>query len=279
MTSVSTETGSCRRMSDAETERRRLAGDIHAALEKSQFFLAYQPKLDLRNGKIAGVQALLRWRHPAMGVLEPGRFMPSAEQDGLVGELDAWAINEACHQATFWRKRKQFFGTMAVKVSAHGFARPDFVDFVRGALARHDVMPERLVLELNGGSALDGPQIVPTTLRDLVDSGVRLALDRFGTDRSCLSALRLRYIHEIRVAGILTRDIESNAEDAAIVAAIVGLSDALDISVVAEGVETAGQLAVLMRMGCPLAQGYLVGKPMLPAELVRSLVDFETIRP
>ena len=246
-------------------------------MKEGEFFLMYQPKLDLRTGRVFGVEALLRWRHPLHGVLEPDEFIPLAEKAGVIAQLDGWAIEESCRQASLWHRCGEFSGSVAVNVSALDLPQAHLVDSVRDALERHGVDPARLILEITESHALTDMDLTLKALGSLGGMGVRVSLDDFGTGHSSLARLRDLPVSEIKLDKCFIRNIARCDRDVAIVTAIVGIANALGASVVGEGVETARQFAVLSRLGCHAVQGYLIGRPMPPGELIRSVIELDRI--
>lgn len=263
---------------DAHVERGHAYRCIVAPeMKEGEFFLMYQPKLDLRTGRVFGVEALLRWRHPLHGVLEPDEFIPLAEKAGIIAQLDTWAIEESCRQASLWQRRGEFSGSVAVNVSALDLPQARLVDSVRDALARHGVDPARLILEITESHALTDMDLTLKALGSLGGMGVRVALDDFGTGYSSLARLRDLPVSEIKLDRCFIRNLDRCDRDVAIVTAIIGIAKALGATVVGEGVETARQLAALSGLGCHAVQGYLIGRPMPPGELVRSVVELDRI--
>lgn len=239
--------------------------------------LKYQPKLDLDTGRIFGVEALMRWHHPRHGVLKPGEFIPQAEQAGTIAQFDTWAIHESCRQARLWQERGEFSGSVAVNVSALELSRPHFVDVVCDALERHRVDPGCLILEITESCTITDLELALITLNRLGGLGVRASLDDFGMGHSSLASLKYLPISEVKVDRCFIKDIAYCDQDVAIVTAIITTAKAKGARVVAEGVETARQLEVLASMGCGAVQGYLIGRPMEPEELVRSVTEFEKV--
>lgn len=246
---------------------------LRTAVKRQEMFLRYQPKLDLHAGCISGVEALIRWRHPLLGVLEPERFIPLAEQTGVIAELGAWTINEACQQLKHWKAQGRFSGSVAVNVSVLELGHAHFVDIVRDAMGRHGVAPGELVLEITESCAMADPEHTLPMFRTLDEIGVRLSLDDFGMGYSSLARLKGLPISEVKVDRGFITEIERCPQDAAIVTAIITMAQALGASVVAEGVETIGQLTTLARLGCRTVQGYFVGRPMAPDDLIHAVAE------
>jgi EAL domain-containing protein (putative c-di-GMP-specific phosphodiesterase class I) len=252
--------------------------ELRTAVKNGELFLLYQPKLDLTTGCVSGAEALARWNHPRYGVLEPKSFISLAERTGIICELGAWALDQACWQVNDWQERGGFSGSVAVNVSALELRQPEFVDVVRDALERHNTDPGRLVLEITESFAMEDPAHIIPALSRLIDMGIGVSLDDFGTGHASLVHLKHLPISELKIDRGFIGGIEHCKKDAAIVRAIIALANAFDVNVVAEGVETVGQLTVLGNMGCRLIQGYLVGRAMRPGELVRTASDYGSFR-
>lgn len=246
-------------------------------MNRDELFLNYQPKLDLGAGRVFGVEALLRWRHPLYGVLEPDQFIPLAEKAGTIGLFDSWAIEEACRQARAWHERGEFSGSVAVNISALELSQPHFIDVVYRALERHNIHPRRLILEITETRAMNDVDLSLRTLHDLNRIGVRVALDDFGTGHSSLAYLKSLPVSEVKIDKAFIKEIAHCPKDVAIVTAIVALAKTLGVGVVAEGVEMASQLAVLAGIGCGTVQGYLIGRPMAPKDLLQRVTELETV--
>jgi len=252
---------------DAERDRRELTRQaltaaIPAGLDRGEFYLDYQPLTSLRDGRLLGVEALVRWRHPELGVLRPGRFIGLAEETGLIVPLGGWVLAEACRTAGSWSVTG---GTpfVSVNLAVRQVHRPGLVQEVRTLLRHTGLPPERLQLEITE-SAMMSPADEPVrALRHLADLGVRIAIDDFGTGYSNLAYLRDLPVTELKVAGEFVAGLRTQEPqaDERIVASLVSLAHALDLTVTAEGVETAGQAERLRAIGCDAAQGWHFGRP------------------
>ena len=242
---------------------------LRHALDRDQLLLHYQPIVNIEDGSTRGVEALLRWAHPGKGMVSPLDFIPVAEETGLIVEIGAWVVSEAVRQLASWRAAgirpdgHDLF--MAVNVSARQLQEPALVEHVEAELRRHNVPPHLLVLELTESAMMADAQMSAVLLRQLRDLGVRLAVDDFGTGYSSLSHLRRFPVTEVKVDRSFVSRIEQDADDEEIVRAIVAMSFAMRMQVVAEGIETAGQRDLLHRLGVRLGQGWLFGRPV-PAE-------------
>ncbi|MBS1191862.1 MAG: diguanylate cyclase domain protein [Rhodocyclaceae bacterium] len=244
-------------------ERMQLESDLHRALEQAQFELHYQPQVDSR-GRFVRFEALLRWRHPRDGLVSPARFIPLAEESGLIRPIGEWVVAEACRQLRAWREGGLGRISVAVNVSAAQLRSPTLVDSVERALAEHGLSGGDLELEVTESVAMHDPEASIRQLVSLRDLGIRLAIDDFGTGYSSLSYLKRLPIDSLKLDQSFVRDIETDPNDVAICAATIALAHTLGLTVVAEGVETPAQRDFLITQRCDFLQGYLFSKP-LPA--------------
>jgi diguanylate cyclase (GGDEF)-like protein len=244
-------------------ERRALDIDLRAAVAEHQFFLDYQPQVNLGNGRIIGVEALVRWRRPGHGPISPETFIGPAEEAGLIGAIGAWVLQEACRVAAPWPAA---IG-IAVNVSAAQFRLPHFHDTVVAALSASGLSPSRLQLEITEGILMRDTDETLVVLGRLRALGIRFAMDDFGTGYSSLGYLQRFRFDKIKIDRSFIRRLASDPSAAAIVRAILALSKAIDLCAIAEGVETTTQADLLRREGCQEAQGYLFGQPMTPDEV------------
>jgi diguanylate cyclase (GGDEF)-like protein/PAS domain S-box-containing protein len=259
-------------MNAAAGERLELEHALRGALDAHQFELHYQPQVRAASGRICGVEALVRWRHPARGLVSPLDFIPIAEETGLIEPIGAWVLDEACRQLAAWRAAGIGDVTMAVNLSAHQLRSPQLVEMVRAALARHALKENDIELEITESAAMTNPERAIGQLRALRALGVRLAIDDFGTGYSSLAYLKNLPIQTLKLDRSFVHDIETDSNDAAICAATVALAHTLGLEVVAEGVETETQRHFLSNVHrCDYLQGYLFGKP-LPAEQLVTLL-------
>lgn len=255
-----------------------MIGDLQKAIHEEQLLLCYQPKLDLGTGSISGVEALLRWNHPVHGAISPDQFVPLAEKTGMISEIGAWTLNKACRQMQQWRSDSVAIESVAVNVSAFQLTSPCFFDTVRDALDRYDLEPSDLMLEITESAAMRNPELTLVMLRKLASLGVAISLDDFGVGHSSLAHLKQLPVCELKIDRGFIRDIENDPEDIAIVLAIIALARATNLKVVAEGVETAGQQALLAEIGCEAIQGYLIGRPSPPDDIAAIASSYEAKR-
>lgn len=246
-------------------ERLQLRAALHRALENDEFVLHYQPQIDLASGRVVGVEALVRWHREHHDLVPPGRFIPVAEDSGLIVPIGDWVLREACAQARRWIDQGFAALTVAVNLSAVQLQRGDLERSVIEALSQSGLEPSLLELELTESLLLDDAEGVIETLRRLKSLGVRLSIDDFGTGYSSLAYLKRFAVDKLKIDQSFVRDIASDPDDAAIVRAIVGMARALKLKVVAEGVETEEIERFLCVFNCDEAQGYHFARPM-PAE-------------
>lgn len=246
-------------------QRLELEGLLRRALERNELVLLYQPKVELEHGRVVGAEALIRWRHPRLGMVSPAEFIPLAEETGLIVPIGDWVIQEACKQLRKWQDEGMAAIGVAVNLSARQFGQEDLPKVVAQALRLSGVDARCLELELTESAVMKEPQRAVTTLIELKRIGVRLSLDDFGTGYSSLNYLKRFPIDALKIDQSFVRDIPADPDDAAIAVAVISLAHGLRLGVVAEGVETEEQLAFLRRHGCDEMQGYYFSRP-LPAD-------------
>ncbi len=238
---------------------------LRRALEQEEFVLYYQPKIDLRSGRIAGAEALLRWQRPGCGLVPPLEFIPAAEKNGLIESIGAWAIREACRQMRVWREAGLADIKVAVNVSARQFRGGGLEEVIVKALARYGVEPRHLMLELTESMLVDEPEDAVARMTALKRLGVRLSLDDFGTGYSSLAYLSRFPIDQMKIDRSFVNDIVTDPGAATIATSVIALAHRMRLGVVAEGVETEAQAGYLRQNGCDEIQGYFFSKPV-PAE-------------
>ena len=267
------------RMEAEAMERLELETDLRLALSRNELRLHYQPILSLdRGGKLAGWEALVRWQHPTRGLVLPGPFIPLAEETGLIVDIGRWVLEEACRQLRAWHELSQDRAlTMSVNVSARQFQHAGLVADVEGALEASGVDPRCLKLEITESAIMRDAQGSVATLRALKALGVELAIDDFGTGYSSLAYLKRFPVDTLKIDRSFVDGLGRDPHDAAIVRSVVALAQTLELSVTAEGIETAAQQAELTMLGCNFGQGYLLGRPadatLAEAHLLRHLPD------
>lgn len=238
---------------------------LRRAIERGQLSLHYQPQVELRERRIVGAEALLRWQHPDWGWVSPAEFIPVAESSGLIVGIGEWVLRTACRDARAWLDAGLDVQSVSVNLSAVQFRHPQLAEMVDRCLDEANLPPWRLELELTEGAAVDDPAHALAIMERLHGRGIRLSMDDFGTGYSSLSYLKRFQISKLKIDQSFVRDLDEDANDRAIVSAIVRMAQALGMQTTAEGVETEGQMAFLREQGCDEAQGYLLSRP-LPAD-------------
>jgi EAL domain-containing protein (putative c-di-GMP-specific phosphodiesterase class I)/GGDEF domain-containing protein len=264
--------------SDRFRESFVLSSGIRSALEREELTLVYQPKACLRTGRLVGVEALVRWRHPELGVVSPEVFVPAAEASGTVDLLGEWVLSEALSQAAGWRDALEVTLPVAVNLSALQLVRRDLSERVRQALEAHPEAASLLHLEVTEGALIEDRELAREVMLRLRDLGLRLALDDFGTGFSSLSYLRQLPVDEVKLDRSFITDLESDAASGAIVAGVVSMVHALGKTVVVEGIESVGQLERLRELGVDVGQGYVLGAPTGP-EVIAELAARQPLAP
>jgi len=245
-------------------ERQSIEENLRRALERQEFSLHYQPKINLKSGKITGAEALLRWTHPTRGPVSPAQFIPVAEDCGLILPIGNWVLREACKQARAWLDAGLPLGTMAVNISSMEFRDDNFLENVFTTLKDTGLDPRSLELELTESVLMKRAESAASVLKTLRASGVQVAVDDFGTGYSSLSYLRKFPIDALKIDQSFVRQITSASDDTTIVTAIISMGRSLKLRVVAEGVETQQELEFLQAHQCDEAQGYYFSRPVLP---------------
>lgn len=246
-------------------ERLQLARQLRKAMRQDQFSLCYQPQYDLMSGRLVAVEALIRWRDEDGNLVRPTRFIPLAEDTGLIVSLGAWVLEQACRQAQQWREQGLDFGRLAVNVSGRQFHGEGLGETVAAALADSGLPGDQLELEITETWVMEGPYKAEKQMQALADMGVGLVIDDFGVANSSMSYLKRFPVQKLKIDRSFVRDIPGDSDDAAIVSAIIAMGHSLGLRVVAEGVENAEQSAFLRGTGCDEVQGYYFGRPV-PAD-------------
>src|SRR5450830_1096861 len=259
-------------MNEQALERLRIEGDLRLALERNEFLLHYQPKIDLRSGNIVGMEALIRWQHPELGMVSPARFISLAEETGLILPIGSWVIRTACEQAKAWQDAGWTNLRVSVNLSVRQFVQKDLVSSIAAVLKDTGLDADLLELELTESLVMTDVEHAIGILRQLKELGVHLSIDDFGTGYSSLSYLKRFPIDVLKIDKSFVRDITLDADDAAITVSIISLAHSLKLHVIAEGVETQEQLSYLRRHGCDEMQGYLFSPPV-PAEKFETLLQ------
>jgi diguanylate cyclase (GGDEF)-like protein len=252
-------------------ERLAIEADLRRAITNCEFQLYYQPKIDIATGEIRSVEALLRWQHPSRGTVMPAEFIAIAEDTGLISPIGEWVIREACRQARAWETQGFSYLRVAVNVSSMQFRQSNFADIVRDALSSNSLDPSYLEIELTEAALMHNADRSIAMLEQLSRLGVVVAIDDFGIGYSSLTHLRRFPIDKLKIDLSLIRHLETNQDDASIVRAIISMTHALRLKVVAEGVDSIGQLDILKALGCDQYQGFL-RSPAVPASDIKALL-------
>jgi diguanylate cyclase len=242
--------------STSTRDRVKLESDLHAALAAGQFELHYQPKVDTASGRVHSAEALIRWRHPERGLLLPADFIPVAEECGLLDSIGEWVLREACRQAKLWQRHADRPLRIAVNLSPSQFRLGSLLEMVSSALVAAELEPRFLEVELTETAVMRNPEESIYILESLSRLGVLISVDDFGTGYSSMSYLRRFPIDKLKIDRSFVTEMTSRPEDASIVRAMVSLAHSLNLKVVAEGVETGDQLALLQQLGCDQYQGF-----------------------
>src|SRR5208337_3368044 len=268
-------------MNAQAVERLTIENGLRLALDKKELFLVYQPQMDITTGTITGLEALLRWQHPELGLVPPDRFIRIAENSGLIMPIGEWVLRTACSQARKWQDEGLSAVSVAVNVSAVQFRQEGFRKTIRSVLDETGLAPQYLELELTESLLLSNADVMFSVLQQLTAMGLRLAIDDFGTGYSSLSYLKQFPVSKLKIDRSFIRDLAGNPDDAAITTAIISMAKSLNLRVIAEGVENEAQMSFLRARQCDEIQGYYFSKP-LPAdacaEKIRSTLGLATNR-
>jgi predicted signal transduction protein with EAL and GGDEF domain len=248
-----------------------LETNLYRALEREELFLHFQPQVSLQSGNIVGVEALVRWQHPEMGLVSPAKFIPLAEENGLIGVIGKWVLHTACAQAKAWQNDGLTPVRIAVNLSGRQLERINIVQEVDDVLKDTGLDPCYLELELTESSVMKRAERAVKTLDAFRELGITIAIDDFGTGYSSLSYLKRFPVDRLKIDRSFVRDIPQDAHDVALAKSVVALGHSLNLSVIAEGVETEAQRELLTSIGCDEMQGYLYSKPGTASELVSLL--------
>jgi len=266
-------------MNEESMERVRIESALRNALERDEFVLYYQPQLDMKTGKICGMEALIRWQHPELGMVPPGRFVSIAEETGLIVPIGAWVMRTACAQNKAWQDAGFDKLRVAVNLSARQFSAPDLIEGLEQVLLDTGLEPKYLEIELTESLFMSDVTPAVELLHRMKALGVNLSIDDFGTGYSSLSYLSRFPIDVLKIDRSFVADITRDANDEAIVTSIIALAHNLKLAVIAEGVETAEQLDYLRRHGCDEMQGYYFSRPVAAAEFEQLLVEGRCLEP
>jgi diguanylate cyclase (GGDEF)-like protein len=258
-------------MTEKANERRSLEADLHKALENRELRLHFQPQMATSTGRVDGMEALVRWRHPKRGLVEPGKFIPLAEENDLIIAIDGWVMEQACRQTRAWHDAGYSGLRVSVNVSARQFNEPNLPEAIAEACERGGLAPEFLTVELTESMLMEDLAKASSLLQRVKNIGVSIAIDDFGTGYSSLAYLKRFPIDELKIDRSFLTDVPGNSEDSAIISAVVAMAHTLDLHVVAEGVESSEQYEFLKGLNCDLVQGHLLGAPLRDSQFVSFL--------
>ncbi len=252
-------------------ERLTLENSLRLALDRQELFLVYQPQMDIATGKITGLEALLRWQHPELGLVPPDKFIQIAENSGLIMPIGEWVLRTACSQARQWQDEGLPALPVAVNVSAVQFRQEGFCELIGRVLHETGLAPQYLELELTESLLLASADVTLSVIRELGALGLKLAIDDFGTGYSSFSYLKHFLVSKLKIDRSFVRDVAVNPDDAAIATAIISMGKSLNLKVIAEGVENEAQMSFLRAHHCDEIQGYYFSKPLAVDKVANKL--------
>jgi diguanylate cyclase (GGDEF)-like protein/PAS domain S-box-containing protein len=265
-------------MNQAAQEKMALESELRTAIERGEFDIRYQPIIDLKNGKITGTEALVRWNHPVRGITSPDVFIPLAEEQGLIVPIGEWVFRQACQMAHHWRESGRYDLQMAINISPRQCQEPGFEEMVDRILDETQLPPSSVTLEITESLFIEGAdESAVTALHNRRSKGTLLSLDDFGTGYSSLSYLKRFPVDVLKIDREFVADVTTAPEDQALCRAVIAMAHAFNLDVVGEGVETIEHARVLRDMGCDRAQGYLISKPLTVDDLEVFLNDWPGI--
>ncbi len=254
-------------------ERLLLETELRNAIKDNQLLLYYQPQFCIESGTMTGAEALLRWRHPRMGIIPPAKFIPLAEETGLIHEIGHWTLQQACEQTRKWSQMGLFKGRMAVNLSVRQIMQSDLILRFEEIIEKTNCPPKQLQFEVTEGIFMGQKEMSVPVLDVFKQLGVTIAIDDFGTGYSSLSYLKHLPIDKLKIDRSFIQNMPDDKDDIAIVQAIISLGETLSLDIIAEGVETEAQQNMLKSMGCLEVQGYLYGAPMSAEALESKLTN------
>ncbi|WP_169824214.1 EAL domain-containing protein [Clostridium formicaceticum] len=257
-------------------ERLNMENNLRKAIDQNEFFLHYQPKVDVETGKVVGCEALVRWQHPEMGLVSPNDFIPLAEETGLIISIGAWVLKSACLQNVMWHHVGYRDLSVSVNISAKQFQHQNIVEIVSKVLKETGLSPEHLELEITENCIMQNMERTIAIIQQLKDIGVKISIDDFGTGFSSMAYLREFEVDKLKIDKIFIDSINHSSRNAAIVASIINMAHSLDLKVIAEGVETEEQLSLLKTYKCNEIQGYLFSKPLSAEGFIEMITESKT---
>lgn len=262
-------------MNQKALARLEMESNLRKALEKDELFLVYQPRMDLKTNKLVGAEALLRWRHPTLGLISPAEFIPVAEETGLILPIGEWVLYTACKQVKEWYDDGDCDFKISVNISAVQFQKEDLVEMIKGILEKTELMPSMLELEITENTIMQKTDRTMEFIQALKEAGIKIAIDDFGTGFSSLSYIKEFDTDNLKIDQSFIRDIGLSASNESIIAAIISMAHSLGMAVVAEGVETQSQLDFLIKQHCDEVQGYLFSEPIEAQKFKEFFIDIQ----
>lgn len=256
----------------------RLEADLRNAIDNDELFLVYQPQIDLNTGNLRGVETLIRWNHREIGLIPPNEFIPLAEQCGIMNDISLWVLRNACAQQNIWNTKGAGIIPIAINIAAPDLENPDFVDHTLSILEAQSVDPTTIELEITEGTLIKKLESSLNSMSRFRKAGLKLAIDDFGVGYSSLSYIKRFPVNTLKIDKTFIQSFLEDADDSAIVSAIISMSHSLDLTVIAEGIETIDQLRFLQELDCDVAQGYHTGKPMSANEILNYLARSGSMR-
>ena len=265
-------------MNDRMTERVEMEVGLRIALEQQQFCVHYQPLIDLKTGHLSGVEALVRWNHPERGLISPGKFIPIAEETGLIVPLGYWVLEEACRQTMRWKETYPNYGPFTTNVNLSGkqLQKPDVVERVQEILERTGLSAKYLKLEITESVIMEDMEGAIAKLNTLRAMGIKLALDDFGTGYSSMASLSSFPLDTVKIDRAFISRLSTHPDADAVVAAIILLTKSLHLDVTGEGIETPEQVTILQTLGCDIGQGYFFDRPLNAGALEDRIIEAGT---
>jgi EAL domain-containing protein (putative c-di-GMP-specific phosphodiesterase class I) len=256
-------------MDVAANEHIKLEAALRKGLQNNELVLYYQPQMDLKDGKIKRVEALIRWESPDLGLVNPGSFIPLAEETGLIMPIGEWAIHEACRTAKKWKDEGYDPIAIAVNVSPKQFRHQDLASIVKDALAKTQLPPEYIEIEITETAVMSNVEDAIVKLKSLREMGIHISVDDFGTGYTSISYLKQYPINILKIDQAFIKGIPNSKDDIGIVTAVIALGHNLGLEIIAEGVETAEQMQFLAEHDCDLIQGYFLSRPLPEIKIVQ----------
>lgn len=260
-------------MSQDASRRFVIANTMRKGIDQHEFQLYYQPKVDMASGRIIAMEALVRWRHPELGLLSPNEFIQIAEENGMIFDLGEWVLREACQQNCVWHAIGMEGLRVSVNLSGYQLQHNQFINMVKTVLQEVGIPPESLEFEITESVIMQNPDFAVSVLDEITRMGIQVSIDDFGTGYSSLSHIKRFAVNTLKIDKTFVRDVENNETDAAIATAIIAMGSSLKLKIIAEGVETEQQMDFLRDNNCDQAQGFLISEPLPPDDFLKILLD------